>query len=920
MRNLKFTILFICVLLTQQMRAQMFTVPYQAVNYQKVVSNGLNFDGTDDYISLTRPVSDDFTIEFWIKTTQTGASGPYWYYGRGIIDAESPGGANDFGIALVANKLAFGTGNPDFTIVSNTIMNDGIWKHVAVTRTKSSGALKIYINGVLDNSGTAGNVSSLTAPTDIKIGKIQTSTNYFNGTLDDIRIWNFVRTQSQIQSTMNTELVGTESGLVAYYNFNQGISNATNTGVSTLYNETSLLSTYNGTMYNFALTGQTSNWVVGKLDAMIPTNGLKLYVDAGKPRSYAGSGTVMSDLSPSANNMNITGTSLYYADQGGNITFNGINTALTSVSNSPIIGGSPRTVCIWYKPTTTTDGYGSLFWTGNSSSSNSVFGLGFSYGKYQFWGSNNDNTDVNLSPTNNAWNFIAAAYGGDNKIYQYLNGTGNLNSINSPLTTIASPFTFSKTGTLFYGNLGSIMVYDRMLAKPELDKLYGTMKLRVPDGSTALNAAVSGLQLHIDYPNKASDWYWIKSPSMPNALLMYVDMVEDGGGYDFYPITAGPSVSDATVTNGGTPLGLDLVYPRSKYHWRAMSNAVNKIITDGKNSGGTYGQFFQTTYGVYRTTNTGNGGSSDYRTKIMRSAEYGGTINAPDWRVKDGGMWWLSDVTYGEPNGDYGLNGLLGGGGLANPYNLTDLTFNDLTSNYLTGNYYLVSTNAKKGVVYDNTMLLYIDPNVAGSYTSGQIINDLSPNLNNGTLGSSSYGVTSTTPKKFYFNGIAGANASFVSSKFNTTYTGKTIMIAAKMNTSFGTNVYRALFGSATGGFRNFNLYIYQNGTNYQMHFSTGYNGSYLGSLSDVVPITTDQWYVFAVTQDATTTKYYLNGVLVGTTTGTTLHQYGSSTNEYLGVSDNYWFGDVGTTMIYKRALSADEIMQNYNALRFTYK
>ena len=81
MRTLKSTILFLLmsVMFMQQLQAQMFTAPYQAVNYQKVISNGLNFDGTDDYISLTRPVSDDFTIEFWMKTTQTGASGPYWY-------------------------------------------------------------------------------------------------------------------------------------------------------------------------------------------------------------------------------------------------------------------------------------------------------------------------------------------------------------------------------------------------------------------------------------------------------------------------------------------------------------------------------------------------------------------------------------------------------------------------------------------------------------------------------------------------------------------------------------------------------------------------------------------------------------------------------------------------------------------------
>ena len=80
----------------------------------------------------------------------------------------------------------------------------------------------------------------------------------------------------------------------------------------------------------------------------------------------------------------------------------------------------------------------------------------------------------------------------------------------------------------------------------------------------------------------------------------------------------------------------------------------------------------------------------------MRHSSYGGSSNASDWRVKDGGKWWLRDNAYGEPNGDYGLNGLLGGGGLPNPYTLTDIGFNDLTNNYLTGNYYLVSTNTKQ--------------------------------------------------------------------------------------------------------------------------------------------------------------------------------------------------------------------------------
>jgi hypothetical protein len=62
-----------------------------------------------------------------------------------------------------------------------------------------------------------------------------------------------------------------------------------------------------------------------------------------------------------------------------------------------------------------------------------------------------------------------------------------------------------------------------------------------------------------------------------------------------------------------------------------------------------------------------------------------------------------------------------------------------------------------------------------------------------------------------------------------------------------------------------------------------------------------------------------LNGVLVGTTTGQTLSQYQAGGTEYIGNADNFWYGDIGTTLIYKRGLTAAEIMQNYNALRYVY-
>ena len=69
--------------------------------------NALHFDGSNDYIDITRRISGDFTIEFWVRTTQTGGSGQ-WYHGRGIVDGELAGVTTDFGVALVGSQLAFG--------------------------------------------------------------------------------------------------------------------------------------------------------------------------------------------------------------------------------------------------------------------------------------------------------------------------------------------------------------------------------------------------------------------------------------------------------------------------------------------------------------------------------------------------------------------------------------------------------------------------------------------------------------------------------------------------------------------------------------------------------------------------------------------------------------------------------------------
>jgi hypothetical protein len=80
-----------------------------------------------------------------------------------------------------------------------------------------------------------------------------------------------------------------------------------------------------------------------------------------------------------------------------------------------------------------------------------------------------------------------------------------------------------------------------------------------------------------------------------------------------------------------------------------------------------------------------------------------------------------------------------------------------------------------------------------------------------------------------------------------------------------------------------------------------------------------DQWFNFTGTYDKTNVKVYINGVLSATRAETrTIYQ--STSDFYIGVenlSAQYELnGKIGITQIYNRALSAQEVLQNYNATK----
>lgn len=234
------------------------------------LGNAVNFDGTNDRINVPHSNSLDAgtgnaTWELWIKTSG-GVLGTHQslmeIYGN---PAGSPS-SHIMEIEANTGRLRFGirnTASVEQNIYSTTNVANNNWHHIALVRDVTGGRLKTYIDGNLEADVVLTVTGTVAVNVPLGIGWSNAFGRYFRGTMDECRIWNVARTQAQIQLAMNSSLTGNESGLVAYYNFNQGIAGGSNAAVTSLPDVASLGGNDNGTLTNFALSGATSNWVSG---------------------------------------------------------------------------------------------------------------------------------------------------------------------------------------------------------------------------------------------------------------------------------------------------------------------------------------------------------------------------------------------------------------------------------------------------------------------------------------------------------------------------------------------------------------------------------------------------------------------------------------------------------------------------------
>ncbi|MCK5147571.1 hypothetical protein KAR48_12510 [bacterium] len=169
--------------------------------------NVLEFDG-NDYIETTLNdlSGSEITIEYWFKGSSTQSAvrqqnGPYVVAGWNDKHILS----NDGGTA----GIAVGSG-----------AEDGSWHHIVMCwKQNTVNGFKSYLDGNLIEERTSSNTPLPNIDANVFLASQNGSSEYMTGSLEEVRIWNDVRTESELRENMHLPLNGDEQGLVAYYRF-----------------------------------------------------------------------------------------------------------------------------------------------------------------------------------------------------------------------------------------------------------------------------------------------------------------------------------------------------------------------------------------------------------------------------------------------------------------------------------------------------------------------------------------------------------------------------------------------------------------------------------------------------------------------------------------------------------------------------
>jgi len=193
-------------------------------------NSALSFDGDSEFLSVPHNddfnIGDGFTIEAWIFAE---AWQPGQFQGS-IVAKDNQDPDRGFAFRCGDNGILSFVMSVDNTweeAFTGQLMNLNQWHHVAAV--VDGGEIRLYIDGQPTASHSFSGNPSHSTDLPINIGASPGfGSRHFIGVLDEVRIWNDARSQSELLDNMTADLSGAEANLVAYFPMNEGMGTVTN--------------------------------------------------------------------------------------------------------------------------------------------------------------------------------------------------------------------------------------------------------------------------------------------------------------------------------------------------------------------------------------------------------------------------------------------------------------------------------------------------------------------------------------------------------------------------------------------------------------------------------------------------------------------------------------------------------------------